>query len=130
VRVAIGREIRGYTGEDAGIDARIDDVAFVIHEQQLAGESAREAPDRRLFGEPSEEPRGGPFEDVRIVSVGCQGVVSWRVGNAMDVPRRRRVHEAVPPGSTQMRSDDAPTFRHVPHVAVGRSTRALHPTSR
>ena len=76
--VAIGREIGGHSGEDARIERRIDDVAFVVGEQQLAGEPAREPPDRRLLGEPSEEPCGGAVSDVRFVSL-CHGFSSREI---------------------------------------------------
>ena len=69
VRVAFGREVGGLAGEHAGIQGRVDDVASVIDEQQLASEPARETPDRRLLGEPGQESCGRPLEEVGVVSV-------------------------------------------------------------
>ena len=66
VRVAIGREIGGDPREHARVERRIDDVAFMVGEQQLAGEPARQPPDRRLFGKPSEEPCGGTVSDRQV----------------------------------------------------------------
>jgi hypothetical protein len=66
-RVALAREVGWHRGEHAWIERRIDDVAFVIREQQLAREAARESPDGGLLGEPREEPGGGGVRDPRLV---------------------------------------------------------------
>ena len=44
----------------------------MIGEEQLAGEPARQPPDRRLFGKASKQPRGGAIGGVGFVSM-CHG---------------------------------------------------------
>jgi len=93
VRVAIAREIGGDAREDTGIDARIDDVAFMIGEQQFPGEPARETSNCRPFAEPSEDPCSRTLGDLRMVRV-RQGRYLRRADAAILPARRRRANKA------------------------------------
>ena len=69
IRVAVWREIGRNPREHAWIERGVDDVAFVIGEQQLAGEPARQPPDRGLFREPREQACGGTVADGGFVRI-------------------------------------------------------------